>query len=233
MPSDVAVSGLAVPDHPARGHALTGAHKVAGVLLVVGWLAFWAGAFTPPYRWWFGIPVREFLELVAAHRGVWLFIAAAFAIGVLATAAGLVVLSGLLRPAAPVATDLGRAAFLFGSVLWLSSLAFRATGTISAATDTLATGAVPAWFEPMRSWSGALFAIYMVLAYLAIAAFGRALRAAELAPAWLARAFVSFGLAGAVGFLIRIPVFNPPLMIHLPFGVLGIILLRRPSTPRR
>jgi hypothetical protein len=36
-----------------------------------------------------------------------------------------------------------------------------------------------------------------------------------------------------VGFLIRIPVFDPPLMIHLPFGVLGIPLLRRPSTPRQ
>jgi hypothetical protein len=201
--------------------------KASAVLLVGGWLTFWAGAFTPPYRWWFGIPVREFLEMVAANTAAWLFIAAAFAVGVLLTLAGLVLLGGVLRAAgARGATDLGQAAFLFGGALWLASLAFRATATVSAAKETVASGAVPAWFEPLRAWSGALFAIYMVLAYLAIAAYGRALLRTRLVPRWLARAHLIFGLAGALGFLVRVPVFAPPLMIHLPLGVLGLVLLR-------
>jgi hypothetical protein len=76
-------------------------------------------------------------------------------------------------------------------------------------------------------WSGALFAVYMVLAYLAIAAYGKALSATGLAPRWLARTHLIFGLLGAVGFVARVPVFNPPLMIHLVPGILGVVLLVR------
>jgi hypothetical protein len=197
------------------------------MLLVSGWLVFWAGAFTPPYRWWFGIPVREVLEMVDAHRGAWLFIAVSFTVGVLLTLAGLVALAGVLRAAgARLASDLGQTTFSVGAVLWLASLAFRATASVSAARETVATGVVPSWFEPLRAWSGALFAIYMVLAYLAIAAYGRALLQTALAPRWLARSVLIFGLVGAVGFIARVPVFAPPLMIHLPLGAVGLAILR-------
>jgi hypothetical protein len=158
-----------------------------------------------------------------------------FAVGVLLTLTGLIVLGGVLRAAgARVATDLGQAAFAFGGALWLASLAFRATATFSAARETVASGAVPSWFEPLRAWSGALFAIYMVLAYLAIAAYGRALLQTRLVPRWLARAHLIFGLAGALGFVVRLPVFAPPLMIHLPLGLLGLVLLEAQlKRPRR
>jgi hypothetical protein len=200
--------------------------KSAAVLLVAGWLTFWAGAFTPPYRWWFGIPVKEYLLLIAENRTAWLAIAALFAIGVLLTLAGLVVLGGILRAAGDrVWSDLGQAAFSFGAVLWLASIAFRATATISAAQETAATGVVPAWFEPLRAWSGSIFGVYMVLAYLAIAAYGRALARGTIGPRWLKRGFVYFGVVGAIGFLFQLPVFAPPLMIHLPPGLLGAVLL--------
>jgi hypothetical protein len=208
---------------------LTSTHlRAAGILLAAGWVLFWAGACTPPYRWWFGISVREYLEMVAAHRGVWLWIAASFAIGVLLTAAGLVVLASALRASGDrLWSDLGQAAFLFGSLLWLASIAFRATATVSAAKETVASGVVPSWFEPLRAWSGAIFAVYMVLAYLGTAAFGRALLATNIGPRWLAWTHVVFGLAGSVGFIARVPLFDPPLMIHLVPGILGVALLLR------
>jgi hypothetical protein len=202
--------------------------RIAAVLLVGGCVSFWAGAFTPPWRWWFPIPVRDYLELVAANQGTWLWIAASFALGVLMTLAGLVVLGTVLRAAGDrVWSELGQTAFLFGSVLWLASIAFRATATISAAKETAASGVVPQWFEPMRAWAGAIFAIYMVLAYLAIAAYGKALLATGLSPRWLAWAHTIFGMVGAIGFVFQIPVFNPPLMIHLVPGILGVVLLVR------
>src|SRR6185436_14841164 len=133
--------------------------RAAAILLVVGWVTFWAGACTPPYRWWYGIPVREYLELIAQHRFVWLGIAASFAVGVLTTLAGLVLLGTSLRASGDrVWSELGQAAFLFGSVLWLTSIAFRATATVSAAKECATTGVVPPWFEPMRAWSGTIFA---------------------------------------------------------------------------
>ncbi len=200
--------------------------RVAAFLLVGGWISFWAGAFTPPSRWFFPIPVREYLELVAANPGTWLWVAATFALGVLLTLAGLVVLGVALRAAGDrVWSELGQAAFLFGGVLWLASIAFRATVTVSAAQETASSGVVPPWFEPLRAWAGLLFAVYMVLAYLAIAAYGQALLATGLAPRWVARTHLVFGLLGAVGFVARIPVFNPPLMIHLVPGILGVVLL--------
>jgi hypothetical protein len=205
--------------------------RIAAILLIAGWVMFWAGAFTPPYRWWMGIPVKEYLELIAAHKWTWIWIAGSFAVGVLLTLAGLIVLGTVLQAGGErFWTALGQSAFLFGSLLWLASIAFRATATVSAAEETAATGLVPSWFEPMRMWSTAMFAVYMVLAYLAIAAYGKALFAVEVAPAWVAWMHVVFGLAGAVGFIVRFPLFDPPLMIHLVPGILGVVLLMRSSS---
>jgi hypothetical protein len=201
----------------------------AAILLVGGWVTFWAGAVNPAaWRFFTSASLLEFLEVVAAHQAAWLWIAGSFALGVLLTLAGLVVLGVALRAAGDrVWSELGQSAFLFGSVLWLASLAFRATATVAAAQETASTGVVPPWFEPMRAWSGALFAVYMVLAYLAIAAYGKALLATGLAPRWVAWTHLIFGLLGAVGFVARAPVFNPPLMIHLVPGILGVVLLVR------
>jgi hypothetical protein len=192
-----------------------------------GWITFWAGAVNPAAaRFFRGLAVREYLETIDAHRVAWLLIAGSFAAGVLLTLAGLLLLGVALREAGDrLWSVLGQAAYLFGAVLWLATLAFRATATVAAARETVAVGAIPTWFEPMRSWAGALFAIYMVLAYLAIAAFGKALLGTTLAPRWLARTHLIFGLLGAAGFLARVPLFNPPLMIHLVPGILGVTLL--------
>src|SRR5262249_20518538 len=148
--------------------------------------SFWAGAFTPPHQWWFPISVGDYLELIAANQRTWLWVAASFAVGVVLTLVGLIVLGVALRAAGDrVWSELGQAAFLLRSAVWLGSIAFRATVTIAAAQETASSGVVPGWFEPMRTWSGALFAVYMVLAYLAIAGYGKALLDTGLAPRWL------------------------------------------------
>jgi len=201
--------------------------RAAAILLVCGWVTFWAGAVNPAaWRFFTSASLHEFLEIVAAHQVAWLWIAGSFALGVFLTLMGLVVLGTSLRAAGDrVWSELGQGAFLFGSILWLISIAFRATAMISAAKDTKFSGVVPPWFESIRAWSDALFAIYMVLAYLAIAAYGKALLATGLAPRWIARIHVIFGLFGAVAFIARLPMFNPPLMIHLLPGILGVVLL--------
>jgi hypothetical protein len=214
--------------------AISSELRISAFLLAGGWVTFWAGAVNPAAaRFFLPMPVRQQLDAIAAHREAWLAIAACFAVGVLLTLAGFVVLRVALRQAGDdVWSALGQAAFAFGAVLWLVSIAFRATVTVAAAKETAATGTIPAWFEPMRSWAGVLFAVYMVLAYLAIAAFGRALLATSLAPRWLGRTHVVFGLVGAAGFLARVPAFIPPLMVHLVPGILGLNLLFRRAGAR-
>jgi hypothetical protein len=212
---------------PSPGHL-----RAAAVLLLAGTTSFWAGAFSPPYRWWFGIPAAEFLALVASHRTTWLAIAVAFAFGVLLTLAGLTTLTTVLRAHGErLWSDLAQVGYLCGSVLWLASLAFRATATVAAADQMVAGGLVPSWFQPLQSWAGGLFAVYMVLAYLSLAAYGQALLRSGLLPRWLGRTHVLFGLAGAAGFVAQIRLFSPPLLIHLLPGLLGVVvLLRVPRT---
>lgn len=67
----------------------------------------------------------------------------------------------------------------------------------------------------------------MVLGYLSVAAYGGALQGTGLLARWLAWNAVVFGLAGALGVLVRFRFFERPLMIHLVSGVLGIFLLLR------
>jgi hypothetical protein len=203
--------------------------RAAAILLVAGWVTFWAGAVNPAaWRFFTSASLLEFLSIVAAHQIAWLWIAGSFAAGVLLTLTGFVVLGTILRNAGDrVWSELGQAAYLFGSILWLASIAFRITATISAARETASSGVVPLWFEPLQVWSVELLAIYMVLAYLAIAAYGKALLTTGLAPRWMARTHLIFGLLGAVGFVARVPAFNPPLMIHLVPGILGVVLLVR------
>jgi hypothetical protein len=115
--------------------------RTAAVLLIGGWVIFWAGAMTPPWDWWYPIPAAEYLQLIEAHRWIWLWIAASFAVGVLLTLAGLVVLGTVLRAHGDgLWSDLGQTAFVFGSVLWVATILFRATATISAATEVAAVG---------------------------------------------------------------------------------------------
>jgi hypothetical protein len=128
--------------------------RISALLLVGGWVIFWAGAIKPHWEWWYQIPAAEYLRLIEAHRWIWLWIAGSFGIGVLLTLAGLVVLGTALRAYGDrLWSELGQSAFLFGSVLWTTAILFRATATISAASEAAASGIVPGWFEPVFLWS--------------------------------------------------------------------------------
>jgi hypothetical protein len=205
--------------------------EIAGGLLVAGWVIFWAGAFTPPYRQWMA-PPKEYLEIVAGHRRAWLWTNGCFIVGVVATVAGFAVLADILeRHGSRALSQLGFVAIVVGAVLWLVALAFRVSTTVSAAAETVKSSTPPIFFQPLNEWVGALFSIYMVLAYLSIAAYGGALVRTEFLPLWLGWASVAFGLVAAAGFVARVfkvprtRVFEPPLMVHLMPGLMGVFLL--------
>ena len=179
---------LAAAYHALRtpnGAAATDA-RVAGGLLIFGSIIVWFGATT-----WPGMQ----LEKVAAHRAEHLFTTGAFLIGALLTLGGFTVLRTVLRESGDrFLSQLGLVSFLFGTVSWAMHLAFRATVMVSLAQETPASAAAPAWYGPLRLWSGAMYAIYMPLAYLAIAAFGAAMLKTGLAGKGWGRTFVVFGL---------------------------------------
>jgi hypothetical protein len=78
----------------------------------------------------------------------------------------------------------------------------------------------------LQGWVGVLFFIYMVLAYLATAAYGGALLQTELLPKWLGWLTLVVGLFGVISFVVGLPtIFSIPAGVHLMPLLIGIVLL--------
>jgi hypothetical protein len=195
--------------------------RAIGVLLIAGPIIFWVGAFTPPYRQWMGVPLDEYLGIVAANPRAWRFMHACFAIGAVVTACGIRGLASTQpRWSASVASTL----FTFATVLWLVIVAHRVTATPLAAAELARDGTIPRAYEATHAWASALFGAHAAMAYLALASLGLSLRGSTF-PAWLSMLAIGFGLVALPGLLT--PVFRPPLMIYIvPFAA-GVATLTR------
>ncbi|HKQ75753.1 MAG TPA: hypothetical protein VJ810_18795 [Blastocatellia bacterium] len=192
--------------------------RFAGFLLISGSAMVWLGAVT--FR-------SMDLASIAARRSDHLFTTVFFMLGALFTLAGFTALTALLRESGTsVFAELGLVVFLFGSVCWAIHLAFRAVVMVSAAEETLVSGAAPSWYPTWRLFGGVMFGFYMTAAYLATAAYGSALLSSGWAGKGWGRVFVAFGLVAAAGFL-TVRAFGPPLLAQFMPYAMGLILLRR------
>lgn len=196
--------------------------RASGVLLILGAAVVWLGADT-----WPGMALPK----IAAHLPDHLFTVGGFSVGSLLSLAGFSILRAHLRDQDDaLLSQLGLVALLIANVCWLLHLAFRATVMVAVANQSAA--APPDWYQPLRMWSGAMYAGYMVLAYLSIAAFGAAMRKTGWASERWGRALVGFGLVAALGFAGRMD-FDMPLMVQFMPYAMGMILLRRATTAER
>lgn len=194
---------------------------LAAGLLIVGATIVWIGATV-----WPGERLERVATQLAAHQWANGF----FLLGAVTILAGLAIFTVALREFGDrLFSELGLIGFLFGSVFWIINLAFRLTVTVSAADEMARTGTSPASFEMWRMWAGLLFGVYIVMAYLAIAAYGGALLKTRL----LARGFgwtcVVLGLAVVTLFVARVPGFDLPLEVPIVPYLIGMLLLRRGS----
>src|SRR5689334_18234282 len=71
-------------------------NTAAGILLVIGTIAFWIGAFSPPWRVWM-TSGEEYLRIIAQNGKAWRFINSMFVVGVGTTTVGLGVLASILQ----------------------------------------------------------------------------------------------------------------------------------------
>ena len=125
--------------------------------------------------------------------------------GLVVTLLGLAVLELLVRDAGErVLGRVGTIAFLVGSILWIVA-------------DTLALRGVPWVFEFERE--------YVVLACLAVAAFGWAFLRTGVLPSWLGWTAIGWSLGWAVLYLSRFVM--APLGPNLMTFLFGLMLLRR------
>jgi len=207
-------------------------YRLTGILLILAFVSFAIGATLPIVgergnAGIFTLPVREHLLAVADNAAAWrwanIFMGAAAVI----LLAGLTMLSTILEGENErILSRLGLMGFLLAAVMWVIFSVFRATVTIRAAqelTTNVTIGAVPAYYEPLAQWGYALFYVYAVVGFLALAAYGGSLLQVELLPAWVGWATLIFSIAILTHLLISgdtLPAFH-----YLPPLLIGILLM--------
>lgn len=148
--------------------------------------------------------------------------------GAVLTPAGLAGLAVILdAPTATVLAAMAATTYLSGAVCWLVSLAFRLTVVPWAAERAVTVGDVPDGFTAYDRWSGALYCVHMLTAYVASAVLGIAVLVSDDLPTWLGWTGLGWGLAFAAGLLgtrFAGP-FNPPFWAHLYTATVGMVLL--------
>ncbi|HEU0027909.1 MAG TPA: hypothetical protein VFQ25_12395 [Ktedonobacterales bacterium] len=172
----------------------------------------------------FGQPPREWLRLVFEHQALWRRATLLFITGVITTLLGLTLLGSLFRGAGdPGFSQVGLLAFAFGAVMWVINLAARLTVDPWAAKEMAATGKIPEVYTPITAWTGALFVVYTILTFTALALYGGAALATSLLPGWVGWASIIYGLAGLL--LLAASRDAPPFLHYLMPILLGILLL--------
>jgi hypothetical protein len=192
--------------------------RVAAALFIAGAVIFWVGARTFP-----GMA----LDAVAGNVAGYQWTSANFLLATVITIVGLTLLARALHEAGDrVLASLGLIVFTFGSVFWVVHLVFRMTVVVQAADAWRVTAMTPDWYEPWRGWAGLLFAVYSVLAYLGLAAYGGALLGLQWVPRWIGWTCVLAGVLAA-------PLGGLPLFIHVPLWLAGIAFLTRAPAAAR
>lgn len=206
-------------------------NEVTGALLVLAFVSFAIGATLPIVgekgnMRIFTLPVGEYLSAVANNAAVWRWA------NVLMGAAGVILLTGLAllttrleRTGERLLSSLGLVGLEVAVILWVVFSAFRATTTVKAAQDAAATGETPAYYEPVAQWGSALFNVYAVLAFLALAAYGGSILLTGLLPAWVGWGTIVFSLF--LLFLMLVMGDTLPAFHYLPPLLIGILLLLR------
>jgi hypothetical protein len=201
--------------------------KYAGILMLAGGIIFWAGAFFPPYKQWMTSDIKEYFSIINSNKINWFIIHGCFVLGVLISLLGWQLFSGSLiaSGANKVLSGISYTALFTGSIFWLINIAFRITVTVWAANNLAETGIVHETFKTWMDWSNLLFSFYMVLAYFATGFLGVALRDISWMPIWVSWVLILFGFGGVIGYIVKIPLWAPPLIVHLPFMIAGIVIL--------
>lgn len=196
---------------------------LAGGALALGALCFLVGAANPRvFRVWTSGQDIQF-RVIHAHRRSWQATNQLFAIATVLTAAGLTLIPDLVGPGGADLARIAVAAYDFGAVLWLASLAFRLVVTPIAAAEFARSGAAEAGYTVVSRWSDGLFAIFTVVTGSSLAILGIAIVAGGVLPALVGWLSILLGVVIAGGYIAAGDM--PPFVAYLPTGVLGIAML--------
>jgi hypothetical protein len=120
--------------------------------------------------------------------------------------------------------------FCFSIVLWVVIETFRLATGVWATQEIART--VPAFYDLLYLWiEGSLFAVSVVLAFCALAAYGGGLLATTVLPRWAGWTILIYTCT-CLGLMMFVKTtFIPPELAYLPLGFLGVLLLLPRSQP--
>ena len=198
--------------------------RFAGLLLAGGglFLVLLVGpsAFVPPAIW--TGPRDASLRLVAEHAVVWRSANVGFALATTLTAAGLVLVPGLVGDRGSSLAWAAAVAFLLAAAPWLLILSIRLVITPAVAAGFAAEGTLDPEFISIDRLSGALFPAFMLIASGSIVALGAAVVAGGSLSPVLGWACVVAGVVFGGGYLLLGDML--PAFVYLPTTAVGITL---------
>jgi len=213
-----------------------------GIVLILGGVLFQGSAWIPltigpptpltdsKGTFIYLLPPQEVLGVVLHHQALWWWTNAFFMGSTIVTMLGLALLTMLLWQAGdPIFSHLGLILFVLAATLWLIQRAVPLSIDPWAAQELTRTGVMPGYYVPLTLWTQTLFAIYTLLAYCALAAYGGAMLSTRLLPRWMGWLTIVYSLAGLV--LLGVTGDVPPFLYYLLPVVMGILLLRRSQVP--
>lgn len=211
-------------------HTFWTQRRFTGIILMVSCLLYvGAGALLPKDaqgNYIVNLPQRDQLLVIFAHPQLWQWDISLYISGVIVMLLGLAMLTTLLWDAGDrVFSPLALLAFLFGAVLMVIFLALPLGIDPVAAQETARTGVVPDYYVPLMLWTHALFVIYSILAFSAIAVYGGAVLSTRVLPHWVGWLAIVYGLAG-LG-LVGVTGDADPFLHLVMLIVIGILLLLR------
>jgi hypothetical protein len=202
------------------------AHELVGIVLVAGLVVFLVGA--GAWKLVYDQPMSEALPVIHVDRRRRAWIHLWMIPAMFLTSAGVLGLAAVVGDDVAVVLSLmAGTVYALGAVCWVVSLAFRLTVVPWAAEQLVDRGDLPEGFAALDRWSGSLYAVHMVSAYVAFAILGAVVLVDGELPRWAGWVGIVAGMAFAAGFLAtrREGPFNPPAWAHLYTAMIGILLL--------
>jgi len=176
--------------------------RLTGILLILGGTIFLIGA-----AFWlmdFQQSLEKTMPVIVQRRKRWMWIHGWMLPDVVLTAVALFVLRDrMMASGETMWSTLMALLFLIGTVPVICMLTFRITVMDQAATAFVRTGQMPAGFGSLHLWSVSMYAVHMLLSYLASFFLGLAAFSGGLFPVWFAWTAVVFGASGTLGFVLE------------------------------
>lgn len=206
--------------------------RIAGLLLILAFIAFAAGAGLPTLGEKgnmniYTLPTREYLTTVAGNSDTWRWANILMGSAIVLLMLGLTTFTTSLEGSGErILSRIGMIGMLISAILWVIFSAFRATVTINAAQEMAATGSIPSYYEPTAQWGFGLFYAYAVIGFLALAAYAVSVLQTGLLSGWVGWVALVFSLAMLALHLITgdtLPAFHylPPLLIGIMLMIRG------------